>query len=69
MYVSKGKEKYNAYGIVILRPTKFCTTRVYKEVKEREQTSLLLFPLDEVNNSWTNARSDFSDVSSQAACG
>lgn len=38
------------------------------EFKEREKTSLLLFPLDEVNNSWTNARSDFSDVSSQAAC-
>ena len=40
----------------------------YLKVKEREKTSLLLFPLDEVNNNWTNARSDFSDVSSHAAC-
>jgi hypothetical protein len=34
----------------------------------REKTSLLLFPLADINKSWTNARSDLSDVSSQAAC-
>ena len=34
----------------------------------RENTPLLLFPLADVNRSWTNARSDFSEVSSQAAC-
>ena len=40
---------------------------IKKSTKEGK-TSLLLFPLDEVNNSWTNARSDLSDVSSQAPC-
>jgi hypothetical protein len=41
---------------------------IKKSTKEKK-TSLLLFPLDEVNNSWTNACSDLSDVSSQAPCG
>lgn len=44
----------------------YCT-KVNRQVLERDVTSLL-FPLAEVNKSWMNARSDFSEVSSQAAC-
>jgi hypothetical protein len=65
MHVSIGKE-----NIMPMILSFYATLNVdsYLKVKEREKTSLLLFPLDEVNNNWTNARSDFSDVSSQAAC-
>jgi len=37
MYVIIGKEKYNVYDTVILHPTRFCITRVYKEANEREK--------------------------------
>jgi len=40
---------------------------IKKPTKEKK-TSLLLSPPGEVNNCWTNARSDLSDASSQAPC-
>jgi len=42
MYVIIEKEKYNVYDIVILHPTRFCITSVYKEVNERGKNLIII---------------------------